>query len=156
MAEPVPRVVLDTNVLVSALRGNRSRLRTPPVECLKLAQRGALDLVTSPALLAELLRVLAYPKLTVPAAEAHAFASLVAATAQPDGLVRPEGQLHILQHDPNDNLVLETALSGRADYLVTGNLRHFAELGPTDSGLLFRRVRILTPRQFLEKLEGGS
>ena len=150
MTEPVSRVVLDTNVLVSALRGNRSRLRSPPVECLKLAQRGTLQLVTSPPLLAELLRVLGYPKLTVPAAEAHAFASLVAATAQPDGLVRIQERLDILHHDPSDNVVLETALSGRADYLVTGNLRHFAELGSTDSGLVFRRVRILTPRQYLE------
>jgi len=152
VAEPVPRVVFDTNVLISALRARRRGLRTPPVECLDLAQHGAVELVTSPALTVELVRALSYAKLRVPLEEAHAFGAIVAASTGPGGLVHTAGRLNILTRDPSDNLVLETALAGRADYLVTGNLADFAELGSKGSPLSYRGVRVVTPREFLEAL----
>lgn len=97
--------------------------------------------------------MLAYPELNVPIPEAEAFAAIVAATAQPDGLVRTKRRLSVLRRDPSDNVVLETALLGRADYLVTGNRRHFAELGPPEAPLMFHHIRIVTPREFLEARE---
>ena len=97
--------------------------------------------------------MLAYPELNVPIPEAEAFAAIVAATAQPDGLVRTKRRLSVLRRDPSDNVVLETALLGRADYLVAGNRRHFAELGPPEAPLMFHHIRIVTPREFLEARE---
>ena len=47
--------------------------------------------------------------------------------------------------DPDDNKVLECALEARADYIVTGNLRHFPER--------FQNVRILAPKDFLTIFE---
>ena len=43
--------------------------------------------------------------------------------------------------DPNDNIFLECALQARADYVVTGNLRHFPGQ--------FQDIRVVSPRQFL-------
>ena len=45
--------------------------------------------------------------------------------------------------DPDDDIFLEVAVSGKADYIVTRNVRDF----PADR---FRGIRILTPEQFLE------
>lgn len=100
-------------------------------------------------MVAELVHALSYPKLGIPLEEAHAFGAIVAAAAVPDGLVRTEGRLDILHRDPSDNLVLETALSGCADYIVTGNIADFAELGEQGNVLVFRGIRIVTPREFV-------
>lgn len=149
MAEPPPRVVLDTNVLVSALIAKGRGWNTPPLSCVELAVRGTIQLVASPETLGELLRALRYPKLCVPDDRGQAFVGLVAALTEPDGLVRAAGKLDVLRRDVADNLVLETALAGRASHLVTGNLRHFAELWKHGAEPEYRSVRILTPREFL-------
>ena len=150
MAEPVPRAVFDTNVQISALLGYHRGSATPPVSCLDLALRGGLQLVTSPALIVELVHALSYPKLGIPLEEAHTFGAIVTATAGPGCLVHIEGSLDILLRDPCDYVVLETALWGRANYLVTGNQADFAELVRQGGGLTFRGIRIVTPREFIE------
>jgi predicted nucleic acid-binding protein len=43
--------------------------------------------------------------------------------------------------DPDDNMVLECALSGRADYVVTGNTRDFPQQ--------FRGIYVVPPRHFV-------
>jgi putative PIN family toxin of toxin-antitoxin system len=150
VADRQPRVVLDTNVLVSALIAQNRGWDTPPLRCLGLALRGEIQLITSPDLVAELLRALRYPKLRVPIERAHAFAGVVAALADPDGLVRTTGRMAVLRRDDADNLVIETALNGRAGWLVTGNIRHFAELWTPGAPPVFRDVRVVTPRQFTD------
>jgi putative PIN family toxin of toxin-antitoxin system len=150
VAEPVPRAVFDTNVLISALRGYHRGPSTPPVSCLDLALLGAVQLVTSPALIVELVHALSYPKLGIPLEEAHTFGAIVTATAGPGGLVHIDGRLDILRRDPSVYVVLETALFGRATYLVTGNQADFAELGRQNGDLTFRGIRIVTPREFVE------
>jgi len=150
--EPLLRAVLDTNVLVSGLLAQRASRATRPLECLRLAVRGAFRLVTSLPLIAELARALRYPKLRIPPDAAHAFTGWVVSLAEPDGVVRIGGRLAILKRDPSDNAVLETALLGRAAYLVTGNLRHFDELRGADPDRQLRGLRIVDPRQFVESL----
>lgn len=152
MTEPRPRALLDTNVLISALLAQQAGRVTPPLLCLKSAARGAYRLVTSPPLIAELTRALAYPKLTIPPEVAYAFAAHVVSLAEPDGLVSITGQLHVLTRDPADNAVLETALVGRAAFLVTGNAKHFAEFSGERRQRVPRRVLVLSPREFLTTL----
>jgi uncharacterized protein len=43
--------------------------------------------------------------------------------------------------DPDDNIFLECADAARADYLVTGNLRHFPRF--------WKRTKVITPREFI-------
>jgi predicted nucleic acid-binding protein len=54
VADPHPRAVLDTNVLISALLAQRAGRATPPLQCFELAARGTFRLVTSPPLVTEL------------------------------------------------------------------------------------------------------
>jgi uncharacterized protein len=44
--------------------------------------------------------------------------------------------------DPDDNIFIECAAAAEADYLVTGNVKHFPSA--------WQRTRIVTPRQFVE------
>ena len=57
-------------------------------------------------------------------------------------MVETEYELDIVKEDPTDNKHLESALAGKAKYLITG-----------DSHLLkfkyFKGIKIVTPRQFL-------
>jgi uncharacterized protein len=152
VADAHRRAVLDTNVLISALLAKRAARATPPLQCVELAARGAYRLVTSPPLVTELTRALAYPKLKIPPDAAYAFAALVVSLAEPDGLIPVVGRLDVLTRHPADNLVLETALVGRAAFLVTGNLKHFAELPAGRSAHDRLGVRILGPREFLQAL----
>jgi len=149
VADHVPRVVLDTNVLISALLGHQKNPPSPPVSSLQLALDGFVQLVTSPAMVAELVHALSYPKLRVTIEAAHEFAAIVTATAGPKGLVQTTGSLNILSRDPADNIVLETALRGGANYVVTGNIADFAELGEEGGTIAFEGIRIISPREFV-------
>ncbi len=48
--------------------------------------------------------------------------------------------------DPGDEFLLELAVAGATDAIVTHNVRHFAGAGPFG-------IRVLTPREFLRKIE---
>ena len=152
MADPRPRAILDTNVLISALLAKRAGRASPPLQCVELAARGTFRLVTSPPLVTELTRALAYPKLKIPPDAAHAFAALVVSLAEPDGLVPIAGRLRVLTRDPADNAVIETALAGRAAFLITGNPKHFAELPGERPGHDRRALQVISPREFLQTL----
>jgi putative PIN family toxin of toxin-antitoxin system len=127
------RVILDTNVLVSGLGWSG-----PPAAIVDAALAGELTLLTSPALIAELRRVLGYRKLATVFANPNTIASLVEKASV---TVTTSSQLHVVDDD-SDNRVLEAALDGAADYIVSG-----------DDDLLslrtFQRIPILTPAAFL-------
>ncbi len=127
------RVVLDTNVLVSGLGWSG-----PPAAILDAALAGELTLLTSPALIAKLRRVLGYRKLAAAFANPNTIASLVANASV---TITTSSQLQVV-NDDSDNRVLEAALDGAADYVVSG-----------DDDLLslrtFQRIPILTPAAFL-------
>ena len=106
------RIVADTNTLVSGFGWGG-----PPGQVVDTALSGQVTLVISPALLGELARVLAYPKL---AAVFDDPAVLVAAVAEAADNVDPAEHVTVLADEP-DNRVLEAAAAGRADLIVTGD-----------------------------------
>ena len=132
-------VVLDTNVLVSALGW-----RGPEHRIYRRCRQGVLQMATSTALLAELRRVLRYPKLGFVPTEITAF---IAEVRKDSVLVAPEERLDVVRH-PADNRLLECAVVARAVWLVTG-----------DSDLLqvrqFRGIRIARAREFIAALGRG-
>jgi putative PIN family toxin of toxin-antitoxin system len=137
----VPRAVLDTNVLVSALispGGSSARL-------LLELRSGAFELIVSPLLLAELREVLRRDKFRryVVESEADAYVELI----QSEGVVRadPEPSPEPLSADPDDEYLIDLARDAQADALVTG-----------DAHLLDLRAIIpaMTPAEFLEMLPG--
>lgn len=131
------RAVLDTNVLVSALRFPGG----PPERIYRMAVDGELQLVVSEAILLELARVLTV-KLRQPreiAAGAVKQTLAIATFVAPDIMVSDAP-------DPDDDHVLEAALAGNAELVVTG-----------DRGLLvlrcWRGIDIVTPRELLARVD---
>ena len=130
-------VVIDTNVLVSALvgRGKPRRLVT------KLLEEHMV--VSSTAMLAELADVISRDKFReVKSWEAGRFMSILAGRSV---LVTIRQPLKIVADDPDDDMVLNTAHEGRADYIVSGD-RHLLKLRE------FRRIKIVTVKQMLEMI----
>jgi putative PIN family toxin of toxin-antitoxin system len=112
------RLVLDTNILVSAMfwKGNERRLLD---KCLL----GEHQLIISRPLLDELHRVL-HEKFD---AANPVSQEILRKIQQAADLVEPVHALDLIPKDPSDNRVLECALEGRADIIVTGD-RHLLEL----------------------------
>lgn len=128
-----PRAVLDTNVIVSGLGWPG-----PSATILDAASDGRLVLVTSDTLLAELRRVLAYPKLAKVIRDAAQLADLVAGSSV---VVTPSRVLAVVR-DESDNRVLEAGIEGAADYIVSGD----ADLLVLGS---FEGVPIMAPAEFV-------
>ena len=133
------RLVLDTNVLVSALLSPSGA----PARVLRLWEAEAFELVVSEAILAEYARVLAYPriatrlKLTGESAE-----ELVGALRQFSTLVEPDESLQVVAEDPDDDKLLACALAGGAEYVVSGD-EHLLGLGE------YLWIQVLAPAAFL-------
>jgi putative PIN family toxin of toxin-antitoxin system len=110
-------VVLDTNVVVSA------HLKDEGLEAavLDLVFRYQLTLYVSKPILDEYEQVLLRPKLRIaPERVQYALAQIRAIGT----LIAPTRTLSASPHEP-DNRLLECAEAAQADYLVTGNKRHF-------------------------------
>jgi uncharacterized protein len=108
------RVVLDTNVLVSALlfTGISSEL-------VLLWQRSAITVLLSRGILEEYLRVLSYPKFQLSEAEIK---SLTEEELLPYvEVVNPRRRLRVVEHDPSDNKFLECAIAGKARVIISGD-----------------------------------
>jgi len=75
-------------------------------------------------------------------ARAYERASLAPATLRAH-VIEPLVRLDVVADDPDDNRVLECAVAGRADCIVSGD-RHLLRLGA------FEGTPILTVRQFME------
>jgi putative PIN family toxin of toxin-antitoxin system len=137
------RVVLDANVLVSAVLSPRGT----PAQILNAWRAEQFDLVISEAILAEISRVFRYPKI----AKRHRW-SEEQLQAFLDGLahiaILTPGTLTlaVITDDPPDDRYLECAVEGEADYIVSGD-QLLLRLG------IYQGIPILTPRAFLEVLQ---
>jgi putative PIN family toxin of toxin-antitoxin system len=114
--------VLDTNVVVAALRSNRGASR----QLLRAALQRRFQLLLSVPLLLEYEAVLTRPEqlaeCRLETAEVVRLLDALAAVSKPVKLIyrwRPGVA------DPNDEMVLETALNGKADAIVSFNTRNF-------------------------------
>lgn len=111
------RLVIDTNVVVSGALKPHGLERTT----LNFALAPPARFYVSPAILAEYAEVLNRPELRIPASEQRALGDLFVSRTR---LIHPAIVLAECR-DPDDNIFLECADAARADYLLTGNLRHF-------------------------------
>lgn len=111
------RVVLDTNVIVSALLQPLG----PPAQIFVMVLDGSIQLCVSGRIYAEYEEVVGRPRF-----ERNRDVITAALDAIRDkGLwVRPVEPVRICS-DPDDDIFLECAQAAQAHYLVTGNIRHF-------------------------------
>lgn len=133
------RVVLDTNVLLSALISPHG----PPDTIYRAWRAAQFELVTSTAQLDELRRVSRYPKLKA-ILPPHRVGAMVNNMQRAVILkLLPNLPAGVELSDPSDAFLFTMALGGEADYLVTGDRRAgLLQLGSAG------RTRILTPAAF--------
>jgi putative PIN family toxin of toxin-antitoxin system len=128
------RVVADTNVFISALMFGGL-----PGVFLDLALSPEFTLVASKALLDELDEKLR-GKFAVSGRDALLIRARLEGKAD---LVSPDFELNAVPDDPDDNRVLECAVAGKADFIVSGD-RHLLRIGN------YAGIAIVTVREFLE------
>ena len=130
------RVILDTNVLVSAVLGKT----LAPV--LDHWRAGDFVLVVSSDIVREYIAVLRRPKFHLPPEAVDDLSSYLIRQAD---FVTPVEKLPGATADPKDDRFIEAAVAGRVDFIVSGD-HHLLSLNQ------FRGIPILTARDFLEKL----
>lgn len=127
------RLVIDTNVLISAAIKPAGLQRT----VFLLAIRKPARLYVSRSIMEEYGEVLARPELKIRRGLRQQFLQLVKNHSY---IVDPAQQLEVTG-DADDNVFLECADAAKADYLVTGNQRHFPRF--------WKKTKVITPREFI-------
>lgn len=130
-----PKVVIDTNVFVSGLT-----FKGKPREVLDLIWRGDIEACISFFILKELEETLKKDfswdrdqiKYTVEKIKAKTI------------LVQPKNRVSVIKENDDDNRILECAIEGRVQYLISGDRRHLLPLKEYD------RIKILSPAEFLK------
>jgi len=130
------KVVLDTNVLVSAL----IKAGKPRELMLKIAEE-KIQLVLSRGILEEFLEVANDKKVRryVEEEDIVAFLRVVGSIAK---MVRVRSKFKVVKEDPEDDIILRTAYDSKADYIVSGD-KHLLSLGE------FRGTKIVTVNDML-------
>lgn len=131
------RAVLDPNIYVSGLLSPTGA----PAGVLRAWRDGRFEAVVSPALLSELKRVLAYPKLRKRITGEHAAAFLAYLEANAE--VAADGASAVRTADPDDDYLVGLAHHARAA-VVSGD-RHLLDLAD--------RLPIFTARDWIERLD---
>ena len=132
------RIVLDTNVTISALfwKGH-------PRALFDLVREGKAALLSCGAIEAELIKVLSYSRFGLAPGEILPIVSHVRKYAY---FVKITSRLDVIKQDPDDNVFIECALDGQADYIVSGD-HHLLDLAN------FKGIQIVRSKDFL-RMEG--
>ena len=130
------RIVLDTNVLISALAFPGSK----PDQILYRIRRGETELFISPFILSELDRVLR-EKFRFTKKEAEVRVNAIRAIAH---VITPTERITLVTANDDDNRILECVAAAQVEFLVTGDKEHLLPLGS------YRGTKIVTPAQFLD------
>jgi putative PIN family toxin of toxin-antitoxin system len=134
-----PRVVYDTNVVVSALLKENS----DPALLVRLALNGSILPRLSQLMLDEYEEVLKWPKFSFHPSTVDQFLRDLRKWAL---VVAPSRRVHVAL-DEADNRFLECAHAARAKYLVTGNRKHFPFTA-------FGKTQIVSPAELIGILTG--
>lgn len=133
------RVVLDTNIFISGIfwKGKCRMI-------LDSWKEEKFVLITSSELISELIKVLNDFKIQMPKSMIKHWIKLIINNSE---IVEINERVDIVKSDPKDNMVVETAITGKSDYIIT-----------QDNDLLrikqFRNIKILTPEDFILPLQG--
>lgn len=131
------RIVLDTNVLVSAFLNPRSNA----ARILRLIIQGDISVVVNEPILTEYYEVLKMPKFELNPEDVQIVLDYIRSI----GIHAPTLGKSISLPDRDDEPFLDAALSTRADALVTGNIKHFPKK-------YCKGQKIMTPRDLLDGL----
>src|SRR3989344_294816 len=130
--------VLDTNVLASGTVSSYN----PPSQILDAWRLGQFELITSEHIINELYRTFQKPYFQnhISADDMISFIDLL----QNESTITPiTTKVSGVAVHPEDDIILATAVSAKADYLVTGDVRLLQKVGST-----FREVKLVNPIDF--------
>jgi uncharacterized protein len=139
------KAVLDSSVLVSAFIAPSG----PVMPLLRQPLRHRYELILSKDILSETAQSLLTkesPRRTAKYADddVHAYLTWLLSVAT---LIDEVPELAVVPNDPKDNMVIATAVAGKADYLITGDRKHLLPMKE------YQGIYILAPRSFLDLLE---
>jgi putative PIN family toxin of toxin-antitoxin system len=136
------RIVLDTNVIVSALLSPQGI----PNQIFHYWELLYFDLLVSEKSMGELARVLRYPKIRRRLnSSTEELAQFVLSLQEKSIWVTHQETVTAVMEDSSDNIYLEIAIAGRAHYVVSGD-QHLLRLQG------YQGVAIITPAEFLAHL----
>ena len=135
------KIVLDTNILISAF-GWKGKSR----EIFNRVLNGELELFTSQKQMVEIVRVLKYPKFGFEEEQKSRFITILCSIAK---IMEIPGKLKVVLDDPDDDIILETAVASKSEFLVTGD-EHLLSIKE------YNGVRMLTASEFLDVIQKES
>jgi uncharacterized protein len=130
------RVVIDTNVLISAVITDGK----PRQLVLKLLEEHTV--ITSNQVLAEAADVIARDKFAIKSPQVNRFLTILTKNSK---MVLDNPRFKVVSEDSDDDVILNVAYTGKANYIVTGDM-HLLALKK------FRQTKIVTVAQMLEIL----
>lgn len=149
MTEPTRLALIDTSVWVSALINARGF----PAQILDALFRNEFVPVISPALLQEIAEVLRRPRFRRYDIPQDAVDTVLQLLEDRGVRVVPTGRLHLCR-DPRDDFLLETAILGRAQFLISRDEDLTRDLDLLDQ-MRSHGIQVLTVNDFLKVLREG-
>lgn len=136
--KPELKVVLDTNICISAILfgGNPERIR-------KLSKEKKLEILISEAIIAEVAEVLR-KKFNW---KSWQISQIIDEIRETVTLIIPDQTLSMTKKDEDDNRILECAVEGKVQYIVSGDKQHLLPLKE------YQGVKILSPAEFLIEMD---
>ena len=107
------RIVLDTNIIISAIICNGK-----PRKLFQLGINGKYQILMSGEMLDELSEVLQRPKFKITGKD---IIHIVSALVESSKNVPVTSNFQVTTKDPDDNIIINTAYDGNADYIVSGD-----------------------------------
>ena len=131
------KVVIDTNILISALgwKGN-------PNEIFIRVLEGEFELIISQKQIEELREVMNYTRFSFTEEQKSRFITLLLDVAK---VVEVSGKLKVIKEDPDDDIILETAIENNADFIISGD-DHLLKLKE------YSNIKIVTANEFLSQI----
>lgn len=134
------RIVLDTNIFISALLGGILGI------IVDRWKAGQFTLIISDAIAREYLDLINRPKFKFSEDEIISTTHYLLQTAK---FVTPPEEITVIVADPTDNKFLEAAVAGKVNFIVSGD-SHLLDLN------VYREIPIITAREFIVQLENQS
>lgn len=134
MVKKIERVVLDSNILISAIVFGGK-----PLDVLSMILNESIDGIISRHLLAELSDVLS-KNFSIHSTEIDLIQEEIEDVFE---IVQPKKSIHVVRDD-SDNKVIEAAVEGNCDYIITGD-KDLLSLG------IYKGIKIITASEFLNK-----
>ena len=127
------KVVLDTNIFISGIfwKGSSNRV-------INNWREGKFILVTSLEAVSEIIKILKDFKIKLSDEMIKEWVDLIVRNSI---IVEPKEKIDAVEDDPKDNIFIETAVAGNADYIVSQDT-HLLKLKE------FRGIKIITPEEF--------